>query len=451
MTTPKLHTRSNFRHGIHPPDLKSLTNHKPIRRMPFPERVVLPLKQHTGTPAIPVVEVGDQVERGDLLARPSGWVSSPIHASGAGRVAAIRRWPHPDGKPQPAIILEIDPHNPQLPRPRVVPRWEELATEDIVEVIREAGIVGLGGAAFPTHVKLDPPEDVDIDCIIANGAECEPYLTGDHRTMTEYPERIHFGLRVMMKVLDVDRAIIGVEGNKPDAAERLRATVPQDLNITVEVLEAKYPQGAEKMMIKSLLDREVPSGGLPLDVGVVVQNVGSISTIAQAFDTGYPLIERIITVTGPGIREPANLNVPVGAPLEDVLAFCGGMTEEAYQIVFGGPMMGAAQSDLTVPILKGTTGVVVLTEETAISGPEYPCIRCGECVEACPVFLNPSALGKMARAGWYEQMADQNMADCMLCGSCTYVCPSNIPLVQLIAAAKNQFQRIRRNNQEDDT
>jgi electron transport complex protein RnfC len=279
--------------------------------------------------------------------------------------------------------------------------------------------------------------------IIANGAECEPYLTTDHRTMVEHPERIHFGLRVMMHALGVDRSVIGVERNKPDAVDALRATVPDDLDITILPLTVKYPQGAEKMMIETVLGRRVPSGSLPLHVGVVVQNVGSISAIAEVFETGYPLVERIVTVTGPGVRKPSNLVMPVGTLLRDALAFCGGLTGDADRIVFGGPMMGDAQPDLDAPILKGTTGIVALTPGAVASGPQHPCIRCGRCVEACPVFLAPADLGRLARAGRWEEMAELHLDDCMLCGSCSYVCPSNIPLSQMFATAKGMARRLR--------
>ena len=434
---------SGFRHGVHPPDLKDLTSGEAIRRMPFPDRIVLPLQQHAGAPARLLVGRGDRVQRGDRVGEAQGFISSPIHASAAGTVRDVRRWPHPDGTMKEAVVIDVDPHSPQVPRPRIVPEWEGLEAGEVAGAVRDAGVVGLGGAAFPAHVKLSPPEGAEIDTVVANGAECEPYLTGDHRTMVEHPERVHFGLRVMMHALGVERAVIGVEENKPDAIAELRRTAPDDLDITVASLRAKYPQGAEKMMIKSILGREVPSGGLPLDVGVVVQNVGSISTIAQVFETGYPLVERTVTVTGPGIRRPSNLTVPVGTLLADVLEFCGGMTEDAERVVFGGPMMGNAQPDLNTPLLKGTTGVVVLTEAAAAGGRQYPCIRCGRCLEACPVFLDPADLGQLARAGRWEEMTDLDLNDCMLCGSCAYVCPSNIPLTQLIATGKSQVRRLR--------
>lgn len=430
-----------FRHGVHPPDSKSLTEHVPVRRMPFPKRVALPLRQHAGNPAKPIVRPGDRVERGDKIAEADGFVSVPIHASAAGTVADIDWWPHPDGSMTETVIIDVEEFSPQVPRPRTVPHWDGLTPEQVRAEVQNAGVVGLGGAAFPTHVKLAPPPDLPIEWLLVNGAECEPYLTTDHRTMVEFPERVHFGVRVMMQCLGVERAVIGVEMNKPDAIAALERTIPDDLDVTVQPLVVKYPQGAEKMLIHVVTGREVPSGKLPMHVGAVVQNVGSIATIAEIFETGLPLIERIVTVTGPGVVKPSNLIVPVGSMLGDVLDFCGGLTEDAAEIVFGGPMMGSSQPDLRTPLVKGTTGVVVLTQAEVKPKRSYPCIKCGHCLDACPVFLNPSLLGILAQAGRYEEMLDASLMDCMLCGCCSYVCPSNIPLSQMFALSKSQMRR----------
>ncbi|MHC4822058.1 MAG: RnfABCDGE type electron transport complex subunit C, partial [Planctomycetota bacterium] len=304
-----------FRHGVHPPELKELTAGVAIRRLPFPGRIVLPLRQRAGKPAKAIVSVGDRVERGDLVAEADGWVSSPVHASAAGTVEELSLQPHPSGTTEPAIVIAVEPRSAQMPRPRVVPEWEDLEPAELVEAVRHAGVVGLGGAAFPTHVKLSPPEHAKVEVIVLNGCECEPYLTTDHRTMVEYPDRVLLGLRIMMRCLGVERAMVGIERNKPDAIEAIRARLPDDLDVEVLPLTVKYPQGAEKMLIRAVLGREVPEGRLPLDVGVVVQNVASVATIAEVFDTGLPLIERILTVTGRGIARPGNLIVPVGTPL----------------------------------------------------------------------------------------------------------------------------------------
>ena len=433
--------RSGFRHGVHPPEEKGLTNHLSIRRMPFPDEIVLPLRQHAGKPAIACVKPGDRVERGDKVGEADGFMSVPIHASAAGTVEDIDWWPHPDGSMAESVRIKVDRFAPQVARPRLVPHWEGLSREEVVNAVQDAGVVGLGGAAFPTHVKLAPPKDFKVHTLIINGAECEPYLTSDHRTMAEYPDRVHFGIRVMMHAIGVDRCVIGVERNKPDAIEALRRTAPDDLNVSILPLTVKYPQGAEKMLIHAVTGVEVPSGKLPVSVGVIVQNVGSVAAIAEVFETGLPLIERIVTVSGHGLRKPANLIVPVGTKLKDLLAQCDGVTADAAEVIMGGPMMGQAISDLDAPVIKGTTGIVVLEKTETRTNTVFPCIHCGRCLDACPVFLNPSLLGDFARTQQYEAMVDLHIADCMLCGSCAYVCPSNIPLSQLFQASKLAIKR----------
>jgi Na+-translocating ferredoxin:NAD+ oxidoreductase subunit C len=432
---------TGFRHGVHPPERKDLTASLPIRRMPFPDEIVLPLRQHAGKPARLLVKRGDRVERGDKIAEADGFVSVPIHASAAGTVTGVEWWPHPDGSMAEAVRIRVEKYSPQIPRPRMVPPWEGLSRAEVIEAVQRGGVVGLGGAAFPAHVKLAPPKDVKIELLVVNGAECEPYLTTDHRTMVEFPERVHFGVRIMMHTLGVSRAVIGVEKNKPDAIAALQATIPADLDISVLPLAVKYPQGAEKMLIRAVTGREVPSGKLPMHVGVVVQNAGSIACIAEIFETGLPLIERVVTVSGRGVKRPSNLIIPVGSKLQDVLEFCGGLTEDAAEILFGGPMMGGSQSDLRTPLIKSTSGVVVLSRSECKPREVHPCIRCGHCLDACPVFLNPSQLGVLAQAGRYGEMEQMHLADCMLCGSCSYVCPSNIPLSQMFALSKGALRR----------
>jgi electron transport complex protein RnfC len=430
-----------FRHGVHPPEEKELTNQLPIRRMPFADELVFPLRQHAGKPALLCVKVGDHVERGDTLGEADGFMSVPIHASAAGTVVDFDWWPHPDGSMAMAVRLKVDRYAPQVARPRLVPRWEGLTPAEVVQAVQRGGVVGLGGAAFPTHVKLAPPKDSAVHTLIINGAECEPYLTSDHRTMVEYAPRVLFGIRVMMRSLGVLKCVVGIERNKPDAIEAMRAAVPADLAVEILPLTVKYPQGAEKMLIKAVTGVEVPSGKLPVTVGVVVQNVGSVAAIAEVFETGLPLIERIVTVSGHGLRRPANLIVPVGTKLRDLLAFCDGLTADAAEVIIGGPMMGQAQANLDAPVIKGTTGVVVLAKNETREQRSWPCIHCGRCLEACPVFLNPSMLGDLATVGRYEEMSANHLADCMLCGSCAYVCPSNIPLAQLFQASKTALRR----------
>lgn len=431
----------NFRHGVHPPELKDLTANSAIRRLPYPERLVLPLRQHGGRPSRAIVRAGDRVERADKIAEADGFVSVPLHASSAGVVTGIELAPHPDGSTGPAILIDVEKHSAQQPRQLLVRNWHELNPEQLVAAVQEAGVVGLGGAAFPTHVKLTPPEGTRVEALLINGCECEPYLTTDHRTMVEYPKRVWLGIQIMMRCLAVKRVLVGVEKNKPDAIETLTRTRPEGVDAEVIPLRVRYPQGAEKMLIKALLDREVPEGKLPLHVGVVVQNVASVATIAESFDTGLPLLERIVTVTGHGIRRPSNLLVPIGTRLADLIDACGGLTDDAREVILGGPMMGASVANLEAPVLKGTTGVVALTANEARPAKPYPCIRCGHCLDACPVFLNPQQLGQLAKVRRFDEMEEHHLQTCMLCGCCSYVCPSHIPLSQMFQLAKVALRR----------
>jgi len=433
----------SFKHGVHPPENKDITAGIASRRFPFPGEIVLPLSQHIGVPAKALVKPGDRVERGDVIAEAAGFVSSAVHASAAGTVKAIELWPHPNGSMVPSIRITVDPNSTQMRRPRIVPRWEDVKAEDLSKEIGRAGIVGLGGAAFPSHVKLTPPKDQPIDILLMNGCECEPYLTSDHRTMLEQPEKVYEGIRIALKALGITRAVIGIEANKPDAIEIMQKLAPDDLDITIQPLQVKYPQGAEKMLIKAVTGREVPSGALPSAIGALVQNVATAANVATAFETGQPLIERIITITGRGIRKPGNWVIPFGTKLRDVIEHCGGLTDDASEIVFGGPMMGQGQANLDVPILKATGGILVLSKDECKQQDIMPCIRCGKCLEACPVFLNPQLMGALAKAERYEELeSEAHLKDCMLCGCCSFVCPSNIPLSQLFAMSRTQIRRL---------
>lgn len=428
-------TRS-FRHGIHPEDFKAFTRDLPIERMPFMEELVLPLSQHLGAPSKPVVKPGDKVYRGQLIAEASGFVSANLHASVTGTVKAIEPRNHPSGKMVDAVVIERDPFSPQaLYNERSLP-WNNLAPKALIDQIKRGGFVGLGGAAFPTHVKLTPPEGKEARFFIINAAECEPYLNSDFRILLERVDAILLGIRICLKVLGAEKAYLGIETNKPEAIALWSRCIPADLPCDLVPLQTKYPQGAEKMLIEAVLHREVPSGKLPIDVQVVVNNVGTVAGIGDFFAYGQPLIERIVTVTGPGIRKPANLLIPIGTKMSDVIAFCGGLRDNTRQILFGGPMMGAAQRFLDVPVMKGTSGILFLTDYEVLPREEYPCIRCQRCVDACPVYLNPSRLGSLAKSRLYEDMLDYHIMDCMECGSCSYVCPSNIPLVQRFRVAK---------------
>jgi len=410
--------------------------------LPFPVEIIIPLGQHIGAPAKACVRPGDRVERGDKVAEAQGFVSVPHHASATGTVAEISRFPHPNGTYSQAIRIEVDPYSAQQARARSIVDWETLSVDEIVAAVQEAGVVGLGGAAFPTHVKLRPPEGESVDCLIVNGCECEPYLTTDHRVMVEYPDRVRNGIRIMLRCLGARRAIVGIEKNKPDAIKALEDATRGDDDIEIVPLRVRYPQGAEKMLLKALIDREVPIGKLPVHIGAVVQNVGSIATIAEAFETGLPLLERVVTVTGTGVAEPANLLVPIGTRLRVLIEACGGLTDGASEVILGGPMMGTSVGDLDAPVLKGTTGVLVLSQRETQARRTYPCIRCGHCLDACPVFLNPQALGSLAKSLPYDEMGeDHTLATCMLCGCCSSVCPSHIPLSQMFQVSKQALAK----------
>jgi len=425
-----------FRHGIHPPEHKELTAGRAIERIKFPDRVVLPLSQHIGAPSRPLVKAGDKVFRGQVIAEPGGFVSVPLHSSVTGTVVAIRKHHHPNGSLAECIVIDVDHTSAQTLYDAYARDWESMSSTQLLEEIRQGGFVGLGGAAFPTHVKLAVPEGKHARWLLINGCECEPYLTSDHRIMLEWADSILLGIKVMAKILGTEKSYIAVENNKWDAIKALRDRIPADMLCELVPLETKYPQGAEKMLITAVLKKEVPSGKLPIDVQVVVQNVGTAAGIGDWFAFGQPLIERVVTVTGPGVVRPTTLLAPVGMSLAEVIEHCGGLTDDAREILFGGPMMGTPQQFMDVPILKGTSGIVCLTEGQLLQRQEYPCIRCSACLDACPVYLNPSSLGALARAGKYDDMLGQHIMDCMECASCSYVCPSNIPLVQRFRVAK---------------
>lgn len=425
-----------FRHGIHPPEHKELTASRPIERIKFPDQVVLPLSQHIGAPSRPLVKAGDKVFRGQLIAEPGGFVSVPLHSSVTGTVLGIEKRHHPNGSLAESIVIDVDHTSAQTLYDGHELDWENMSQAQLLEAVRQGGFVGLGGAAFPTHVKLAVPEGKRAQWLLLNGCECEPYLTSDHRIMLEWADSIILGVKIMSRILGTEKAFIAVENNKWDAIKLLRDRIPADMPCELVPLETKYPQGAEKMLITAVLKQEVPSGKLPIDVHVVVQNVGTAAGIGDYFAFGQPLIERVVTVTGPGIVRPTTLLAPTGMSLAKIIEYCGGLTDDAREILFGGPMMGTPQQFMDVPILKGTSGIVVLTKGQLQERREYPCIRCSACLDACPVYLNPSALGALARAAKYDDMLGYHIMDCMECGSCSYVCPSNIPLVQRFRVAK---------------
>ena len=431
--------RRSFDHGVHPAHHKQQTENLPIQRVPFGKDYVMPLGQHIGVPARAIVAAGERVQRGQLIAEPGGFVSIGLHSPVTGTIKEVGDFRGVDGRFAPAIAIEADPFATQQVDATAGPDWQSLSLEQFIEAVQMAGIVGMGGAAFPAHVKLSVPDGVNIRHLLINGAECEPYLTTDHRLMLERPEALLEGAEIMRQKLGAEETVIGIEGNKPDAIEMVRRHIQPGDPVRVVPLKVKYPQGAEKMMIKSVFDVEVPAGQLPRDVEVNVNNVGTIVAIADYFLRGMPLIERVVTVAGPGVSYPANLVVPLGTPVRDVVKFCGGLRQGTREIIMGGPMMGRPIASLDVPILKGCSGVLVFTEEQTARRKEYPCISCGRCLEACPYFLNPSRLARLSKSRMFDEMKAYNVFDCVECGCCTFACPSNIPIVQLIRTAKDDL------------
>ncbi|GAB4170752.1 MAG: hypothetical protein Fur0039_10450 [Rhodocyclaceae bacterium] len=427
-----------FARGIHPAAHKEMAS-RPIRRLPFARRLVVPLSQHIGKPAKPVVRVGEEVVRGQQIAEADGWLSVPHHAPATGVVEAIELRASARGPWMPSIVIRVLEGSTQevlWGNPRDL---DTAVPADLIAAIRDTGMVGLGGAAFPSHAKLAVPEDVTVQALVVNGCECEPYLTCDHRLMVERAADLIAGTRYAMRACGAPLAVIGVEDNKPQAAEAIRAVLPDDGSIAVEQVPTKYPQGSEKMLIIALFGVEVPSGALPISLGLVVHNVGTLAALGRLLPAGQGLIERVVTVTGPGLERPGNYLVPIGTPLSFVLD-CAGAPASGGEVVLGGPMMGQAVASLDAPVTKGVSGVLVFpAQELAAREARrtYPCIKCGECVESCPMGLNPSELGMLAARREYERMAAEfHLGDCFECGCCSYACPSGIPLVQSFRVAK---------------
>ncbi len=443
-----------FKGGVHPPEKKEISKNAATERAPIPDRVTLPVVMHVGAPAKPLVSKKDHVERGQMVAEAGGFVSAPVHSPVTGTVVDVTPMPHQSGRMVTAIVVQVD-------KEATAAAMEEDDTLDvspdldlsqfepgqIVESVKSAGIVGLGGAAFPTFIKLTPNEKKPTEIVLVNGSECEPYLTADYRLMVEHPEWIVAGTRLAMRATGAPRAVIAVEDNKQDAIEKLRQVIRgagiKD-RIEVVAMKTRYPQGGERTLIPALLGREVPMTGFPPDVGVAILNVGTASAVAFAVVHGKPLIERIVTVTGNGVRHPGNFLTLIGTSIGFLLESRGGLTEDAARVILGGPMMGPAAGRLDLPVMKGMSGITVLRRPEAKPKPWLHCIRCGRCVDACPLSLMPIVIANLSRYGRFEEAVRMNLNACVECGTCAYVCPSGVPLVHLIRVGKAAARKLQK-------
>lgn len=433
-----------FTHGgVHPPENKLSANCR-IRDLEIPRSVVLPLSQHLGTPAKPVVNKGDVVKTGQLIAKGDGFVSSDVHASVSGKVSKIDDVVDMSGYKRPAVFIDAegDEWADGIDRNPALATTIALGGLEIIRRIGEMGIVGLGGATFPTQVKLTVPRGKKAEYLVINGVECEPYLTSDHALMLEKGEEIMVGIQILKKALNVDKAIIGIENNKTDAIRNFKILVQKYPGIKVSALKVKYPQGGEKQLIKALLNREVPSGGLPVDVGVVAFNVGTAFAVYEAVQKNKPLIERIVTVTGKSLKQPANLRVRIGTPVASLIEAAGGLPDDTGKIIAGGPMMGKAIASLDVPVVKGSSGILLLPEKESLRGKIQPCVRCSKCISACPMGLEPYLLMPLSQKNLFDRLEEEKVMDCMECGCCSFTCPADRPLLDYIRLGKAQVGKI---------
>ncbi len=424
--------------GIHPHDMK-LTANIPIRYLPIPESVTIPVSQHIGAPATAIISKGDYVKTGQLIASGQGFVTSNIHSSVSGKVTKVDTITGSTGYKQTAVFIDVigDEWVETIDRSSELSREIKLSAGEIITRCLEAGIVGMGGAAFPTHVKLTIPSGKRCNLLIINGVECEPYLTSDHRLMLERGEEVLVGVTILMKALGVDKAMIGIEGNKKDAIDNLSGLASAFKGITVHGLKVKYPQGAEKQLIKALINREVPSGGLPVDTGVVVINAGTALAVYEAVQKNKPLFERVVTITGKSLLNPGNFLVRTGTPVSRLIEAAGGMPEDTGKIINGGPMMGKAINNTGVPVVKGMSGVVLFSQKEAVRPAIKPCIRCGKCTYACALKLEPYLLMTLTEKGMIDRAEHERITDCLECGSCSFICPANRPVLDYIRLGKS--------------
>lgn len=435
--------------GVHPPENK-LSAGKPIEVLPLPASVFIPVAQHIGAPATPVVNRGDTVKVGQVIAKSSSFVSTNIHSSVSGKVKKVDFQADSSGYPKQGIFIDVDGDEwlEEIDRSEDFKKEFDLSGDEIVKKIQEAGIVGLGGATFPTHVKLVPPKGMKADVLLINGVECEPYLTSDHRLMLEKTDEILVGTQLLMKALNVEKAVIGIENNKPDAIQKLTEKSKGFNGISVTALKVKYPQGGEKQLIKAVTGREVPSGGLPIAVGAVVSNVGTAFAVYEAIQKNKPLFERVVTITGKGVSKPSNFLVRIGTSTSALVEAAGGLPEESGKIISGGPMMGRAIASLDVPVTKGTSGILLLKKEESKREPVIACIRCSRCVSVCPMGLEPYLLMTLSEKQIFDRAEEDKIMDCIECGSCSYTCPSSRPLLDYIRFGKGKVGQIIRSRKK---
>jgi len=437
MNLLKIFSQKTFPHGIHPDAYKEETSAKITRRLPFADEIIVPLAQSIGRPAKAIVFRGQHIVRGEVIAEADGFMSVPIHAPVSGTIKEIDIAPTAKGGKQPAIIITTSLDSGQQVQDSGERNdYLQMSREELVKAVQNTGLVGLGGAAFPTHVKMAIPPDRSIHTVLVNGCECEPFLTTDHRVMLEKIDNLLLGIRIAMRTVDAQKAIIGIEDNKLNVLTAIKPYLPDDGTITIEAVETKYPQGAEKMLAYSLLGIEIPSGGLPSEVGLAVFNVATLAELGALLPIKQGLIERIITITGDGVKKPGNYLAPIGTPIRFLLEYAEFIGDEA-ELILGGPMMGMPARSLDVPITKGTGALLVLDKRATKRNDILPCIKCSQCLQVCPINLNPSELGILAAKRQYDVMEEKyHLNDCFECGCCSYVCPSNIPLVQYFRIAK---------------
>ena len=429
--------------GVHPQENK-LSASEPIVVVDLPKEVTLFMNQHIGAPAKPIVKKGDHVKRGDIVAEPGGFVSAQIHSPISGEVVSVGPVKNSNGVPCEAITIKSDMSDAESdgetvrsnPPARTDEEIAALEPEQIVGLIKDAGIVGLGGATFPTHVKLSPPPGNKAELLIINAVECEPYLTNDHALMLAYPDEIIEGVRLLRRAAKVDKAVIGIENNKPDAIALLNEHLAGADDIEVVPLKVKYPQGGEKQLIEAVMGREVPSGALPISVGAIVQNVATAYAVHRAIRYDEPLMGRIVTVTGPGVKYPGNYFCTIGRPISSIIDKAGGLPEDTAKVILGGPMMGRTAANLDAPTTKGVSGILILGQEEARRREVQPCIRCGACVDVCPMGLEPFLVSTLSRLGRWEDAENEKVMNCIECGSCSFICPASRPLLDYIRIGK---------------